>query len=223
MILEQTEFSGRWQAALVSVLQVLMVAIFAVGLWLGNGGVAVNAGVGFLVTLLPAFLERNYRFTMSTGLVLWITGAMFLHALGTLPLPGLDLQTLYGSTWWWDHMTHALSSSLVAGVAYAVVRALDQHTDAINFPPRFLFGYLLVFVMAFGVLWELLEFYISLVAQLLGNASILTQYGLDDTLLDLSYNTLGGLLVALFGAVHLTGVSDELATRFDRRQRERDD
>ncbi|WP_435364220.1 hypothetical protein [Haloarchaeobius sp. DYHT-AS-18] len=201
------------QVTLVHALQAVMFGILSVGVWLGNAGVAINAAVGLLVTLLPAYLERNYKFTMSVGLVLWITVAMFLHALGTLPLPGADLATLYGSTWWWDHMTHALSSSLVAGVAYAVARALEEHTDAIVLPPRFLFVYLLVFVMAFGVVWELIEFYISVVAQLLGSGSILTQYGLDDTVLDLTYNTLGGLLVALFGTAHLTGVADELAGR----------
>lgn len=205
------------QGALVRVLQVVMVGILTIGLWLGNGGVVINAGVGLVVTLLPASLERNYQFTMNVGLVLWITVAMFLHALGTLPLPGLNLSTLYGSTWWWDHMTHALSSSLVAGVAYAVVRALDEHSDAIHLPARFMAVYLLVFVMAFGVLWELLEFYISVAAALLGSESILTQYGLDDTVLDLFYNTMGGIVVALFGTVHLTGVADQLAARFDSR------
>lgn len=210
--------TGRRGRLLVRALQAVMVGIVAVGAWLGNGGVVVNATVGVLVTLVPAYLERNYRFTMGPGLVLWITVAMFLHALGTLPLPGLDLQSLYGTTWWWDHMTHALSSSLVAGAAYAVVRALDVHTDHISLPARFLFVYLLVFVMAFGVLWELLEFYISVVAQLFGSATVLTQYGLDDTLLDLVYNTLGGLLVALFGTAHLTGISEQLATRLGGRE-----
>lgn len=205
------------QGALVRVLQVVMVGILTIGLWLGNGGVVINAGVGLVVTLLPASLERNYQFTMNVGLVLWITVAMFLHALGTLPLPGLNLSTLYGSTWWWDHMTHALSSSLVAGVAYAVVRALDEHSDAIHLPARFMAVYLLVFVMAFGVLWELLEFYLGLVGRLLATGAILTQYGLTDTVLDLVYNTVGGLLVALFGTFRLTGVAEELAARLDRR------
>ncbi|WP_435345856.1 hypothetical protein [Haloarchaeobius sp. HRN-SO-5] len=207
-----------WQELLVRFLQLVMVGILAAGLWLGNGGVVVNAGVGLLVTLLPAFLERNYRFTMNVGIVLWITVAMFLHALGTLPLPGLDLATLYGTTTWWDHVTHALSSSLVAGVAYAIVRALDEHTEYIHLPARFLFVYLLMFVMAFGVVWELIEFYISVAARLLGVGTVLTQYGLDDTILDLFYNTLGGLLVALFGTVHLTGVADELAARIGARE-----
>jgi hypothetical protein len=190
-----------------------MVGILSIGIYLGNMGVAVNAAIGLLVTLLPAYLEKNYKFTMDVGLVLWITLAMFLHAFGTLPLPGLEFVSAYSATWWWDHMTHALSSSLVAGVAYAVVRALDEHSEFIDMPAKFLFVFMLMFVMAFGVIWELLEFYISVVSSLLGAETILTQYGLEDTVLDLFYNSIGGLLVAIFGSAYLTGVSGQLADR----------
>ncbi|MFC7079317.1 hypothetical protein [Halorussus caseinilyticus] len=206
--------SDRVQASLVRVLQAVMVAIFAVGLYIGNPGIAVNAAVGLLVTFLPAVLERRYHITMDVALVLWITIAMFLHALGTVPLPGIGFLTPYKALWWWDHMTHALSSSLVVGSAYAVTRALQEHTEYINMGPKFTFAYLLVFVMAFGVFWELVEFYIAVTAELVGIPKVLTQYGLEDTVLDLFYNTMGGLLVAVFGTAHLSGISDELLARF---------
>ena len=192
-----------------------MIAILGIGLYTGNAGIAVNAAVGLLVTQLPALLERRFRITMSVGLVLWITLAMFLHALGTVPLLGPDFESLYGATWWWDHMTHALSSSLVVGSAYAVTRAFQEHTEYIRIGPKFTFAYLLVFVMAFGVFWELIEFYIAVGAALLGVPQVLTQYGLDDTVLDLVYNTIGGLRVAIFGTTYLTGISDQLRGRFD--------
>ncbi|WP_435335876.1 hypothetical protein [Haloarchaeobius sp. TZWWS8] len=62
---------------------------------------------------------------------------------------------------------------------------------------------------------QLLSLTLHLAAQLHGTGSVLTLYGLDDTVLDLFYNTLGGLLVALFGTVYLTGVADELAGRLE--------
>lgn len=207
--------SARRESQLVRLLQGAMVAILVIGLWQGNGGIVVNASVGLLVTFLPAFFERNYRITMNAGIVLWITVAMFLHAFGTLSLPALGFLSLYQSTWWWDHMTHALSSSLVAGMAYAVTRALEEHTEYISMPPKFMFVYLLLFVMAFGVIWELIEFYVAIVSNLIGVGKVLTQYGLDDTILDLFYNTIGGLLVATFGTVHLTGLSDQLQSRLE--------
>jgi uncharacterized membrane protein YjdF len=81
--------------------------------------------------------------------------------------------------------------------------------------PKFTFAYLLVFVMAFGVFWELIEFYIAVGAEFFGVPQVLTQYGLDDTVLDLVYNTIGGLLVAVFGTTYLTGISDQLRGRFE--------
>ena len=139
----------------------------------------------------------------------------FLDALGTVPLLGPDFATLYGATWWWDHMTHALSSSLVVGSAYAVTRAFQGHTEYIRLGPKLTFANLLVFVMAFGVFWELIEFYIAVGAALFGVPQVLTQYDLDDTVLDLVYNTIGGLLVAIFGTTYLTGISDQLRDRFE--------
>ena len=217
----RVRFTERTQAGLVRVLQAVMVAILGLGLFTGNVGVAVNAAVGLVVTQLPALLERRFNITMDVGLVLWITLAMFLHAFGTLPLPGLGFASLYGETWWWDHMTHALSSSLVVGSAYAVTRALQEHTEYIDLGPKFTFAYLLVFVMAFGVFWELVEFYIAVSAELLGIPRVLTQYGLEDTVLDLVYNTVGGLLVAIFGTAYLTGLSDQLRGRLDSRSANR--
>ena len=211
----------RRQTRLVRFLQAVMVGILAVGLLTLNPGIVVNAAVGLLVTFLPAYLERNYKFAMNVGLVLWITVAMFLHAFGTLPLPALDFLSPYSATWWWDHMTHALSSSLVAGVAYATVVALDEHSEFVHMPPKVLFVFMLMFVLAFGVVWELLEFYISVGAALVGADTVLTQYGLEDTVLDMFYNTVGGLLVAVFGSAHLSGVSRELAARLDARSANR--
>jgi uncharacterized membrane protein YjdF len=187
-----------------------MAVILGVGLYSGNVGVAFNAAVGLFVTQLPAVLERRYGVLMDVALVLWIALAMFLHALGTVPFLGPDFGSLYGTTWWWDHMTHALSSSLVVGSAYAVTRAIQTHTEHIQMGPKFTFVYLLVFVMAFGVFWELIEFYIAVGAGLFGIPQVLTQYGLEDTVLDLVYNTMGGLLVAVFGTTYLTGISEQL-------------
>lgn len=213
--------SGRTQAGLVRLLQAMMVALLGIGLYVGDASIMTNATIGLLVTQLPAVLERKYDITMNVGLVLWITLAMSLHALGTVPLPWLDFESLYGATWWWDHMTHALSSSLVAGSAYAITRAIQEHTEYLHMGPKFTIAYLLIFVMAFGVFWELIEFYAAIGAQALGIPRVLTQYGLDDTVLDLIYNSIGGLLVAIFGTAYLTGISDQLRDRFESRSANR--
>ena len=38
----------------------------------------------------------------------------------------------------------------------------------------------------------------------------LAQYGIDDTVLDLMYNSVGALIVAVFGQAHLSGVAERV-------------
>ena len=217
--------SERTQHRLVWAMEVGLVAILAVGLWLGNTGIIVNAALALLVAQLPPILERDYHIPMDVGLTLWITTAVFLHALGTVPLPawfvdflgeapeGAAYASLYSSGGWWDHLTHSLSASIVAGVGYATARAFDEHSDDVKLPSEFMFVYLLMFVVAFGVLWEVVEFAVGEVASLLGMGSVLTQYGLTDTMLDLLFDILGGVVVAIWGTAHLTHVVDAIGRR----------
>lgn len=199
-------------------MEVGLVGILVVGLVQGNTGIVVNAGVGLLVTQLPPLLERDYGIPMDAGLTLWITTAVFLHALGTVVLPG-GAGTFYRNTWWWDHMTHALSASVVAAAGYAGARAVDVHSAEVRLTPAFMFAFILLLTVAFGVFWEVVEFVVGEVAVLLGAESVLTQYGLGDTMLDLVFNTLGAVVVATWGAAYLADVVDALADRLEQRAR----
>jgi len=195
----------RRQRQATYLMELLLVVIFAIGVLTGSTGVIVNTGVGLLVTQLPALLERDYGIALDPALTLWITTAVFLHAVGVIGLPWADAN-FYKTIWWWDHLTHALSSSIVAAIGYTTVRALDRHSEEIYVPPRFMFVFILMFVLAFGVAWEVLEFTITLAATATGNATILTQFGLEDTMLDLVFDTIGAIVVAIWGTAHLSGI-----------------
>lgn len=209
--------SERRQRQLSRGMQLALVGMVFVGLERQNVGVIVNAAVALAVTYVPAILERDYEVPMDAGLTVWITAAVFLHAFGVAGVPGLT-GNLYRGLWWWDHLTHALSSSVVAAVGYTFVRGLDEHTDAIYLPPRFTLVFVLVFVAAFGVLWEVIEFALGGLSATLGTGAVLTQYGLDDTMLDMAFDLLGGLLVGLFGTAHLTDLTGHISDRLDRRR-----
>ena len=198
-------------------MEIGLVGILSVGLYQGSTTVVVNAGVGLFVTQLPPVLERDYDIPMDPALTLWITSAVFLHAFGVLGLPGSETN-LYGSVPWWDHLTHALSASVVAGVGYATARAFDAHTEDIVLPPRFTFVFILLFGLAFGVFWEVIEFGLGEAARAAGNRALLTQYGLDDTMLDLVFDTIGAVIVAVWGTVHLTDVAGYIEQQLDARK-----
>ncbi|WP_158056442.1 hypothetical protein [Halorussus halophilus] len=214
-IREQLHVSEHRQEQLTRAMELSLVGIFFIGLDRGNVGIVVNSGIAFLITFLPAILERDYEIPMDAGLSLWITAAVFLHAVGTLG-PYSD-QTF----WWWDHMTHMLSSSLVAAIGYATTRAIDRHTEDIYLPPNFMFVFILLFTIAFGVIWEVIEFALGGLSTVVGT-SVLTQFGLEDTMKDLLFDTLGGVVVATWGAAYLSDVVGALTSRLDGRSRKAD-
>ncbi|PSP96100.1 hypothetical protein BRC84_02240 [Halobacteriales archaeon QS_1_68_44] len=208
--------SRAWQLRLTRGLQVAMVGLFAVGLVTRNAGVVVNAAAAFGVSLLPATLERDYNIPLNAGLTLWITTAVFLHALGAVVVPVAGVN-IYSFVPWWDHLTHTLSSSIVAAVGYTTARAFDEHSKMVRLPPQFTFAFILVVTLAFGVFWEVVEFAIGEIAALTGGA-VLTQYGLRDTMLDLVFDTVGAVVVAVWGTAHLTDVVGAVTERLDERR-----
>jgi hypothetical protein len=213
---DRLRIGATTQRRVTRAMQLSLVGLVFIGLDRGNVGIVANSAIALGVTYLPATLERDYRIPMDAGLTLWITTAVFLHALGTVGLPGSQL-SFYQSVWWWDHLTHALSASVVAATGYATVRAIDLHTDQVYLPPQFTFVFVLMFVVAFGVLWEVLEFAVGGVAAFLGGDAILTQYGLEDTLLDLVFDIIGGFVVAVWGTAYLSDVVGALVRHLERR------
>ncbi|WP_273838560.1 hypothetical protein [Halococcus sp. PRR34] len=201
------EITDRHQRIASRAMQIAIALILIVGLATRNASVVVNAALALAATFLPALLARDYRISLDAGLTLWITTALFLHTIGMLGL--------YDDVWWWDHVTHTLSATIVAAVGYVTARAIDVHRDDIYLPPRFLALYILIFTLAFGVFWEVLEFAARIGSVALGVEPVLVQYGLDDSLLDLVFDSVGAVLVAAFGTGVVSDVVDTLAARLE--------
>lgn len=192
--------SVRNQQRSTRAMQVLLVAVVGYGVLVGEPKAISNGTIALLVTFVPAALEHNYEIPLDPWLGVWITGAVFLHTIGSAGL--------YDAVGWWDHLTHATSASLIAGVGYTFARGIDLHSDDIHLPSRFFFVFVLVVVLAFGVVWELFEFGLDLAADETGVRMPLAQHGLDDTVRDLVFNSLGALAVAAFGQAHLSDVAE---------------
>lgn len=183
-------------------------ALLLFGLYARNVSVALNAALALGVTLLPAALRRDWDVRLGAGSTLWIAAAVFLHTVGMVGA--------YTAVGWWDHLTHTLSATIVAGVGYATVRAFDEYSDAVSFPPRFVSVYVLLFTLALGVLWEVLEFAARAASDALGIDAVLVQYGVGDTVLDLVFDAVGASMVALFGTGPLSGLVESIRIRLDR-------
>lgn len=194
--------SVRNQRRLTGMMQLVLVVLIAYGLLTVEPKTIMNGSIALVITFLPALFERNYKLPLDPWLSLWITSAVFLHTLGSAGL--------YGQIFWWDNLTHAMSASIIAAIGYTTARAIDLHSDDIYIPHEFAFVYILVVVLSFGVVWELFEYALDVIAMETGLTMPLAQHGLTDTVRDLVFNAIGALLVAVFGQVHLSGLAETI-------------
>lgn len=200
---------ARWQRRLVRGMQAVLAGLLLYGVWTLQLPVATNAALGLAITFIPTVLERDFQIAVEPGLALWVTSAVFLHALGTAGL--------YDAIAPWDHLTHTLSATVVAAAGYAALRGIHLHADSIHLPRWALFAFTLVFVLAMGVAWELLEFAVDQGALYLEMDPVLAQHGIDDTIVDMLFNTVGAIIVATWGTVYLTEISEDLADFLEER------
>ncbi|MEF8776611.1 MAG: hypothetical protein V5A43_08945 [Haloarculaceae archaeon] len=198
----------RTQLRVQHALQGVLVAVLIVGFLLPNVSVIVNAVGGLAITILPALLERDRGVVLAPGLTLWIAGAAALHALGMI--------VFYDAIPWWDVLTHLVSGALVAGVGYALVRTLEEYTNSLRLTPPLLALFVVLFTVAAGVLWEVMEMAGREIARYVEWRPVLIVYGLEDTMLDLVVDAIAGVLVALAGAPILEGWVDRLVVSLRR-------
>ncbi|TYL38605.1 hypothetical protein CV102_12475 [Natronococcus pandeyae] len=204
---ERLPFSERAQGGLVWALRLGMVAILVYGVTTLDTGAISNATAMLAVTFVPTVLRRRYDIPFDSGLVLWITLVVFLHAIGSF--------YIYDRSFWWHNITHPLSATLVGGLGYIAIRTLDEHRDEIHLPSELTPGFIVVFVLAFGVFWEIGEFGFDVVAGVTGLEMPLAQHGLDDTMTDIVFNTIGAIVVARWGLPYLTDVTDAVTDRLE--------
>lgn len=175
--------SDTIERRLVRALQLALVAIGGYGVVTHNADIVLSPIIGLGITFVPALLRREYNYAMNGGLALWITLAVFLHAVG-----GVGLYEQYR---WYDEITHTVSAALIAALGYAVFRALELHSEDISVPDGFRAVFIVVFVLSFGIAWEVLEFAMG---------DLVPVYGVDDIVTDMIANIFGAVIVALAGA-----------------------
>jgi hypothetical protein len=177
-------------------LQLVLAGLLCFGLITLRWQMVASVGIALGVTLLPTLLRQEYGYSMNPGLVAWITVAMVLHTAGSLGL--------YAQYPWYDEVTHTISATIVAGIGYASFRAVELHSDDIDVPSTFRGVFIIVFVLAAGLFWEVLEFALG---------GLVTVYGIDDIVTDLVFNTVGAVIVAVWGTGYVADFVEFLRER----------
>ena len=190
--------SNSQERYLTRILQVSLLGLTVYGLATFQWATAANSGFALAVTVLPALLRREYGYAMDPGLVLWITVAMVLNAIGFMGI--------YSRYAWYDEITHTVSATLIAGFGYAAFRAFEEHSYEIDVPSTFRSVFIVVFVLAAAVFWEILEFGSELFAGFIGISAPLVVFGIFDIVTDMIFNIVGAVVVALWGTDHFSGL-----------------
>jgi len=149
----------------------------------GNGAV-----MGALIMTLPFLLEKAGLFRMPLSMQIWASLAVGLHTFGLLV-------GLYDSTWWWDDLTHLVSSAMVGTIAALALYLFDLHSVKIKVPRWAYPMMIVVFSIFIGTIWEIAEFAGDVLA------STRMQYSLSDTLGDCYMDMLGGLMASMMWAL----------------------
>ncbi len=171
-------------------MQAAMASVVVAGVLTGNLTWVPAAAVSLAISEVPSLLRRDLRIVLPVELNLWIVLALFLHVIG-------GVSGFYDNLPGWDHVTHAMSSSLIAALGFVIVAALDKYVESIYLPTPFLSLIIVMFTMAMGVSWELMEYVID---EISGSNM---QYSLSDTMVDLLFDLLAGLIVAVCGMYYL--------------------
>jgi uncharacterized membrane protein YjdF len=82
----------------------------------------------------------------------------------------------------------------------------------VKIPPKLRFAFIVVFAIAVGVAWEMVEFSLELAATALGGEALLAQYDLADVVLDLQFDVVGAVVIALWGTSYFDGLRKLLDT-----------
>lgn len=175
-------------------MQAGMVGMAISSIFTGDYTYVPAAAVALAISVLPSIIRRDLKLVLPVELNFWIVLALFTHIIGSF-------SGFYDNLPGWDHLTHAMSASLVAALGFVVVVAIDKYAESIYLPPAFLAVFIVMFTMAIGVIWEIMEY---IVDEATGS---LLQYSLADTMVDLLFDTIGGLLVASVGSYYLTHTS----------------
>ena len=158
-----------------------ILAVFVVGFRRRNPGAVANAVVALAATSVPGVAERRYDVAFEPWQRAYLNAAMLTHAVGMLGP--------YDDVWWWDHLTHTHSATLLGGFDFTAARHRGRDPR-----PR-----VVAAVACAGVLWELGEYSVHATANRLELEPLLVSYGPRDTLFDLVFDLVGAVLVLLLG------------------------
>ncbi len=140
----------------------------------------------FFISIVPTLLRRLANINLPLLLDFFVALALIFH-VGNGVLDGSAFIDVY------NKFTHFFSAIVVAFISLLILYVVHEFEgDIVNNTKKVLFD-IIIITIALGVIWELLEWGTDILFHLT------SQVSLDDTMLDLVADTLGGIVMAFIG------------------------
>lgn len=189
----------RVEFAIAIALQLAIALVSVSSLIRGQYRVAFAGGLIFMLTFVPAIIERRLKIQLPIEVTL-IT-CLFLYASFFLG----EIRDFYELYWWWDLALHGTSAILIGMVGFVSIYPFYM-TNRVQIAPVYVALFTFALAVTVGTLWEIFEFLMDRYAGL-----NMQRTGLVDTMTDLLVNAAGALIAAIIGYFFVRGDNRHLA------------
>ncbi|MEF8879987.1 MAG: hypothetical protein V5A64_06320 [Candidatus Thermoplasmatota archaeon] len=165
-------------------LKLILVALFVAAVIKKDVVWIISGFIMLIVSLTPFFLKHFLNLPTPWLLDLLVSTALIFH-IGAGVFNICEYFPIY------NKFTHFFSAAVLAFLFLIVLYIVNRHHDEVMLNKSWIAITLIAFTMAFGVIWEFLEFTTDLVF------GLQTQPSLVDTMGDLFADTLGGTFIAM--------------------------
>jgi hypothetical protein len=194
------DFCRKRCVSISFLLRIVMIVSLIFALWKKDYVWVVGTFIGFFISILPAILKKDVKFTLPWILDLLIALVTILFVGGRL----LDYDSTISG---YQLVTRFFISALVAFIGLAVIYVLDEHWDGLKMN-KYAMGFLtVIFTMAMGVFLEFIKW-----LNITGIYYIKTNQAL---MMNLSADSVAGIIIAIIGVNLIkTGKFDKLTDDF---------
>ena len=184
------ESPGRVRIIMVNSIRIILALAFLGGYFSARRLVFIIAGMAFIFTFVPGFLEKQFKINVPAKyeimILLFIYGILFVG----------EVRGLFSGFWWWGILLNLVSAVALGFVGLSVMYVLYRDKK-ISASPLFVVFFAFTFALAIAAVWEIFEF--ALDASLGFNL----QKSALDTMSDLIVSSIGALLVSFFGYFYI--------------------
>jgi hypothetical protein len=180
----------RWEKIVIVTMKIILF-LFAVVSFLRKEYVwTIGIIFSIFLTQLPTIIKRDFNVQIPIIFDIVITLSVFLHIIG-------GYLGLYWFIPYYDNLTHFLSSMTISLIGVTFLYILAFSFNLVKLPPLGFGIFTVLFAMGMGVIWEMLEWFFDVLL------STDLQFGLHNTMWDLTFDTLAGIIVGTVATIKL--------------------